>query len=153
MKIVRLYRNISLKVLAIIVAGLLTSQLLAAQSWFNSAWQHRTQVTVSNPSGTVLTDYQVQVILNSTNFDLAGPLADGSDIRVTSDDGRTPIPFWIENSWHAAGPDTIWAKVPVIPAGGTTSIHILRQSSASCSGTNRGTSCQVIYQTSCLDRS
>jgi len=120
MKISNLFRSKVIKALVIIVTVLLTSDYMAAQGWYNTAWQYRTQITISNPGGTVLSDYQVQIILSSPDFDFTKVLNDGSDIRVTSDDGITPIPFWIENSWHTSGPDTIWTKVPVIPAGGTT---------------------------------
>jgi len=111
------------RVMAVTLIVLSTIQVLSAQDWYNANWQYRTQVTISNshPGSIALSDYQVQIILTSPDFDFNNKvLSDGSDIRVTSGDGRTPIPFWIENSWHAAGPDTIWAKVPVIPVGDTT---------------------------------
>ena len=41
------------------------------------------------------------------------------DIRLTSSDGTTLIPFWIE-SWVYPTSATIWVKVPSIPISGTT---------------------------------
>ena len=87
-------------------------------TWYNASWPYRRQVSVANPGGTVLTDYQVLITLNSS-FDFSKAMSDGSDIRVTSSDGITIIPFWIE-TWNPSGQSaTIWVKVPSIPIAGT----------------------------------
>ena len=106
----------------IILTGLLTTQFLTAQGWYDANWQYRSKVTITNPGSTELSNFQVQVILSTSNFDFTKALSDGRDIRVTSDNGTTLIPFWIE-SWKDDAPDprqdTIWVKVPVIPTTGT----------------------------------
>ena len=102
----------------IILIGLLTSQVITAQSWYDANWQYRSAVTVP-PVAAVLSDFQVQIKLNVGNFDFAKSLSpNGNDIRITDNNGTTLIPFWIE-SWTAENAN-IWVKVPSIPIGGTT---------------------------------
>ena len=116
----------SLRILTVILTGLLTTQLMVAQGWYSPDWQYRLPVTVPNPGSTHLSSFQVQIILTGGtegNFDFNKPKSDGSDIRVTSDNGTTLIPFWIEG-WGAYDEnprqDTLWVKVPNIPAAGST---------------------------------
>ena len=87
-------------------------------AWLDPAWQYRDFVEVSNPGGTTLTDFQVQVNLNSS-FDFSRANADGSDIRFTSSDGTTVLPYWIETWSPATENATIWVKINEIPATGT----------------------------------
>ncbi len=106
------------RVLSLIITGLLTTQSLVAQGWFDNHWSYRRQVTVPNPGTVVLTDFQVKITLDNT-FEFPKALADGSDIRITASDGTTLIPFWIEE-WNVAGTAaSIWVKVPVIATVGT----------------------------------
>lgn len=87
-------------------------------AWLDPAWQYRDSVEVSNPGGTTLTDFQVQVNLNSS-FDFSRANADGSDIRFTSSDGTTVFPYWIETWSPSSGIATIWVKLNEISAAGT----------------------------------
>lgn len=73
-----------------------TSVNLIAQPWFGDMWPYRRLVTISNPGAVVLTDYQVKINLNNANFDFLNAKPDGSDIRVTTDDGVTFIPFGLK---------------------------------------------------------
>ncbi len=108
----------------------------AAQSWYNSSWAYRRAVTISNPGGTTLTDLQVQITLDGS-FNFAGAKSDGSDIRLTSGDGMTLIPFWIEN-WISPTTASIWVKVPSVPTSGTT--LYLYYGNATATSASNGTS-------------
>ncbi len=88
---------------------------ISGQGWYNVNWPHRTPVTVYNPGSTALTNFQIQIPLNSDNFDLSLTLSNGSDLRVTSDDGVTLIPFWIELWDQTNDTASVWVKVPSIP--------------------------------------
>jgi len=115
-----LFRGLSLRGLALAVAVILVSGTISAQGWFDESWTYRRAVSVPNPSGTDLTDFQVSIALGAGNFSFANALSDGSDIRITTSDGSTTIPFWIE-SWNPAGQSAIiWVKIPVLPAAGTS---------------------------------
>jgi hypothetical protein len=89
------------------------------QSWLDPGWNYRRAVTISNPGQSALTDYQVQIRLDSS-FDFANAKSDGSDIRVTAADGTTLIPFWIETWIPSAQQGSLWVKAPTLPTGGTT---------------------------------
>jgi len=91
-----------------------------AQEWLDPAWDYRRLITISNPSDppVELANYQVQVKLDSSSFDFTKAKSDGGDIRITSEDGTTLIPFWIE-TWTPSSA-SIWVKVPLIPTSGTT---------------------------------
>jgi len=103
-------------------------------SWFNSSWQYRNPITVSNSSGSTLSNFQVKVTLSSP-FDFTKAKSDGSDIRVTASDGATSIPFWLE-SWNATSQaGSVWIQVPSIPTTGTT-VYIYYGNSAATSASN-----------------
>ena len=85
--------------------------------WFNLNWTERTTITIDNPTGTLLRDFQIQLPLNSS-FPFSLSNADGSDLRFTTDDGITLIPFWLE-SWDPNSTSaSVWVKVPFIPPAG-----------------------------------
>lgn len=87
--------------------------------WYDSGWPYRRAVAITNPCGEEVTDYQVQITLDSS-FAFNHALNDGSDLRVTDADGTTIIPYWVEE-WDQVGETaSIWIKVPTIPTAGTT---------------------------------
>jgi len=89
-----------------------------------SGWSYRRAVTIDNQTGSELTDFQVSIDLDSSKFDFSKAASDGSDIRFTTDDGTTEIPYWIEK-WDSQNQEaTIWVKVPSIPANGSTTIYM-----------------------------
>ncbi len=107
--------NINLLILLFI---LIVLPSVARADWLDPGWSSRGVITVTNPGGVSLTGFQVKIPLNST-FDFSRSKNDGSDIRLTSADGITPVPFWIE-SWNSAEKTGIlWAKVPSISPTGT----------------------------------
>ncbi|NLE35714.1 MAG: DUF2341 domain-containing protein [Bacteroidales bacterium] len=94
-------------------------------SWLSPGWLYRIPVTISNTDGVLLEDYQVQVDLSaSVDFDKTGD--SGSDIRFTSDDGITQIPFWIEAWDETEGSEqaVFWIKVSSIPAEGEATVYL-----------------------------
>jgi len=89
-----------------------------------SGWSYRRAITITEQSGSALTDYQVRIDLTSVALTDAAP--DGSDIRFTADDGETMLTFWREE-WEgpSAGQKKVfWVKVPSIPASGTVTIYV-----------------------------
>lgn len=108
--------NIIFNVLILLVTALLTTQYLGAQGWYNASWQHRRPVTIAGSGTGPLQFFQVKITLDNSDF--ANTQPGGSDLLVTSDDGITLIPFWIE-SWTEEE-KSIWIKVPNIPTSGTT---------------------------------
>ena len=85
-------------------------------------WDWQREVTISNGSGSALTDFQVKIDLSSLtpSFDFSHAKGDGSDLRITDADEETEIPFWIEKWDSTAQEAIIWVKVPSIPVSGST---------------------------------
>ena len=46
---------------------MLLTEALTAQGWYDQNWQYRRPVTIANPGGTALTNYQVMITLNSSS--------------------------------------------------------------------------------------
>ena len=94
-------------------------------------------VTLNNP-GPALTNYQVEIQLNSSNMNFPHAKPDGSDVRVRASDGVTNLSHWIENWSSSSQVATVWALVPSIPSGTSTIYLVYGNSSASttASGTN-----------------
>ncbi len=87
-----------------------------------------TPITITNNVDQDLIDYQVNITLTRANWDGWNEISrDCSDIYFTDSTGR-PLFFWIEynNTPYVPGRDMIivWVKVPLIPAGGTTTIYM-----------------------------
>jgi hypothetical protein len=91
---------------------------------FNPAdWTHSDTITITENSGYDLSDYQILVELNASNFDFSQAESDGADIRFAERD-NTLLSYWIEMWNSTAGNATVWVKVPSIPAGGTATIRM-----------------------------
>ncbi len=100
----------------VIVSAAVCAQ--AQTGWFDPAWAYRNQLNVQG-TGTALSAFQVRIALDAS-FDFSKANAAGADMRITTGDGTTAIPFWIEQWTAGASQAIIWARVPSIPAGGTT---------------------------------
>jgi len=116
----KLYKPQQLFVFAFLITIVLGAFTSVFAQW--EGWNYRRTVTIDNTSGTALTDFQVKIDLSSLDppFIFGHANSDGSDLRITSSDGVTQIPFWIE-SWNTGTQEAIiWVKVPSIPTVGTT---------------------------------
>ncbi|MFQ6055248.1 MAG: DUF2341 domain-containing protein [Methanosarcinales archaeon] len=89
-----------------------------------SGWNYRRPVTVTEQSGSDLSNYQVLIELDSTNFDFTKAQTNGEDIRFTIDDAETLIDHWIEN-WDSVGETAkVWVEVPTLTASTDTTIYM-----------------------------
>ncbi|RLE71365.1 MAG: hypothetical protein DRJ45_03830 [Thermoprotei archaeon] len=99
---------------AVICLLFLTS--IASASWWNVNWKYRREITITNVSGT-LTDYQILVELNSSNFNFSHAQENGSDIRFVASDDETLLSHWIE-VWNSTNQSAkIWVNVSEITEG------------------------------------
>ena len=79
------------------------------------------KITITEQSGNDLSDYQVLIELNSTNFDFSHAQTNGEDIRFTDASGNL-LSYWIE-SWDAVNETAkVWVKIPSIPANSSVVI-------------------------------
>jgi len=124
--------RLSILSLAVLAAVLLVSSPAQAQ-WY-ADWSYRTAVTVDNPCGAALTDQPVLVELDGS-FDFSHAASNGSDLRVTADDGTTLLDFWIE-TWDAIGEQAaVRVNMPALSvAGETIYLYYGKSGAASQSG-------------------
>jgi len=88
--------------------------------WYDLAWHYRKPINITNSYGSNLSNYQVKVTMNTTELIAAGKMqADGDDIRFTSQDKMTSIPYWIESGINTTS-TVLWVKVPSVPTGNST---------------------------------
>ena len=81
---------------------------------------YKRAVSVTNSTGSTLTDYQIKVSLTTSNFSFANSTSDGHDLRVKDLDNITDLNYYIE-SWDQSGQTaTVWVKIPSISTSGTT---------------------------------
>ncbi len=95
----------------------------AADPWYDNAWLFRRAITVTNPNASVLTNFQVEVALNSSNFSFSEVVPNGADIRITDISGVIQ-PHWIEKFNTVTQTGKIWVKVASIPASGSKTLYV-----------------------------
>ena len=85
-----------------------------------AGWAYYQSVTITNPNGSGLTDFQVKVTVNTQTLIGAGKLqSDGDDLRFTDDTGTMLLSYWIESGLNTAS-TVLWVKIPSLPTGNTT---------------------------------
>jgi len=96
---------------------------ITKQGWL--PYNFRRQITIDNTSNSNnLTDYQVKITLNSSNFNFDHAKDDGSDIAFADSDGTSPLDFWREK-WDKTNQQAVlWVKVPSIPGSSTKTIYL-----------------------------
>ena len=105
-------------VVCLLFAFLLFGPFTARAAWLDG-WLYRAPVTVNN-SGSLLSDYTVNVYLDASNIPFTHAKPDGADLRITDSDGTSLLPFWVETWDPVAESADAWTKVPEIPAGSKT---------------------------------
>jgi N-acetylneuraminic acid mutarotase len=96
-----------------------------AQSWLSPDWGYRMRLAINNPSSSnSLTDYQIKVRLNHTNFNFSLAQSKGEDLRFTSSDGITLINHWIEYWNSVAESALVWVKIPSVPALDSAVVYV-----------------------------
>ena len=101
-----------------------------------SNWLYRREITITNNNAYDLTDFQVKITLDSTNFDSWNKVnADGSDIRFADQSGN-PLNYYIEKWDYTNQQAVIWVKVPSIPSSTSVTIYMYYGNSRSTSESN-----------------
>ena len=92
-------------------------------AWWNNSWTYRQAISISNPSGTELSDFQVSVNIGTSALIASNKMqSDCDDIRITDINGNL-LPHWIEENNPGCNQPTdtkIWLKTNSLPASGTT---------------------------------
>lgn len=92
----------------------------ALTPWFDGSWAERRTITIDNRlNPNILLNYQVKIdIMYSLTMN-----PDFSDLRFTSNDGTTLIPYWVE-SYSTSVSAVVWVRVPSLPASSTATIYM-----------------------------
>ncbi|MDA0524883.1 DUF2341 domain-containing protein [Methanococcoides alaskense] len=108
--------------ISIIILTGMTGTGLALSNAGGGDWSYSEEMTIKENSGKDLTNYQLQVLLDPSNFDFSKAKPDGADIRFSRNDQQ--LSHWIEE-WDAGSESAIiWIKVPFIPSNGMTDVTI-----------------------------
>ena len=94
----------------------------SSAAWFDGGYGYRQKVTVTNVTGSPLTDMQVSINLDTAALVTANKLqSDCDDVRITDVNGKT-LPIWIESGKYGCNTTNtyIWIKVPTLPSSGAT---------------------------------
>ena len=88
-------------------------------------WPYRTEVTLSENSGSTLTNYQILLRLNGNelhpSYDWTSA---GNDLRIFDQDDTTEIPYYIDN-WNAQTKNAeVWIKLASLPANSSRKIYL-----------------------------
>lgn len=89
-------------------------------------WPFKTPVTITNSTGSTLTNYQTRVNINAATLQ-SGYIwsADGADLRVLDQDDTTELTFFVE-SWNAVSKTAIiWVTVPSMTAFATRNVFLV----------------------------
>lgn len=106
--------------LLVLITGfsLATADDLWALSATNDTEGYSQEIVITENSGEALTNYQVPISLNSSNFNFSQAKIDGSDLRFSSH-GKT-LNYWIE-TWDPETEEAlIWVKISSLPANEDT---------------------------------
>ncbi|MGM0770433.1 MAG: DUF2341 domain-containing protein [Halobacteriota archaeon] len=108
--------------ISIILLTGMTGTGLALSNAGGGEWNYSEEMTIKENSGNNLTNYQLQILLESSNFNFSKANPDGSDIRFSRNERQ--LYHWIEE-WDAGSESAIiWVKVPFIPANEMTDMTI-----------------------------
>jgi hypothetical protein len=93
-------------------------------SWFDESFSYRKAITVTNSSGSDLTDFQVAFDIGTSALIAQDKMqTDCDDIRITDQNGKL-LPHWIEEGnlgCNSPDGDTkVWVKAPSLPTSGAT---------------------------------
>jgi len=113
-----IYRKINME--SILFFILIFFLATADASWYDPNWSSRRPIVIDNTSNSD-TLYDFQVGLNIPYY--SEMQDDFDDIRYTTDDEDTSIPYWIEEYSLSTSAIT-WVKIPIVPALDTAIIYL-----------------------------
>lgn len=97
-------------------------------SWWNKEWSARKEFTVDATAEDGLTEplgsAVVLLRLHQGNFAFGAAREDGSDLRFVAADGKTLLPFQIENWDSLMNEAFVWVRIPDIKPGEKTRFHL-----------------------------
>lgn len=96
-------------------------------------WSNYKVLTITNANASILTDMQVKVTVDY----VSSMQSTFADVRFSSSDGATDIPYWLESKTDGVSA-VFWVKIPSLAASATTNIRMYYGNSSAVS-TSSGT--------------
>lgn len=78
-------------------------------------WKYRTSISIWNPGVDDLTEQQISIELNTSNFNYSRAKTGGADLRFRDGSGKG-LHYWIER-WNGVGASRVWVNVTTITPG------------------------------------
>ncbi len=104
-------------------------------SWL-SGWNYRRAFVLNNPNNVDLADFQVDILIRTDTLVASGKLQPGcEDLRFTTKDGVTLIPYWIESGCNSAN-TKVWLRIPFLPANGQDTFYVYYGNSSAVSASD-----------------
>jgi len=89
-------------------------------AWYSNDWRFRKSIDVSNSSGSVLTNEDVLVTIDTASLVTASKLqVDCEDLRFVDGDDNTVLSYWIEGGCNTAS-TKVWVRISSLPIAGKT---------------------------------
>lgn len=105
-------------------------------TWWNQAWSYKKVFTISNATGTTLTNFQTVVNLDTSALISAGKIKnDCSDLRVLNTSEDTLLDFWVDTFTINTASTAVWIKFPSLSPGNTT-VYLYYGNSSATSASN-----------------
>ena len=125
----------------LMIATALTSIPQTAYAQPGEDWIYSKSIIVQENSGDDLSNYQILVELNSTNFNFSQANSDGSDLRFFAESQE--LSYWIEEWNFATEHAKIWVRIPSIPASSEVQLTMLFGNPAASSTSNGDTTFEL----------
>ena len=92
--------------------------------WFNSSWEYRKPIIIDNTlNPSQLTDFQILITFSSASLIDEGKMrSDCGDLRFADANG-VKLNYWIESGINTEN-TRVWVKIPLVPAGSSTTIYM-----------------------------
>ncbi|MES2749536.1 MAG: DUF2341 domain-containing protein [Patescibacteria group bacterium] len=102
-----------------------------ASEWLNTSFDYRQRVRVVNTDTSAYASTAVKI---AVTYD-SSMQSDFDDLRFTSSDGVTAIPYWIER-YTASTDAVVWVRVPNLPASDIATVFMYYGSSTAPNSSN-----------------
>jgi hypothetical protein len=89
-------------------------------AWYDTDWEHRKTVTVSNDTGSTLSNEDVLVTVDTASLISESKLqSDCGDLRFVDSDDSSVLDYWIEGGCNTSTTE-VWVQIPSLPSAGKT---------------------------------
>lgn len=104
-------------------------------------WTEKVPFTVTENKGTLLLNYQVNLVVNTQALVSAGKMKiDGQDIRFAKDcAGNLPLSYWIDMPTMNTATTNIWVKIDSLPADSTRTFYLFHGNASATGLSNLNT--------------